>query len=459
MKTSFLGISTAAALGTFVTLLASDASAAGTALDVQSARGTGMASATTAIIDDSSAIFYNPAGMAQGKGLDAQVGITLIAPAFAYQGATGDKVTMPFSVVTPFQAYVAGGITDDLSIGVGVFTPYGLTLKWPDGWVGRHQITEASLRTFYINPTAAYKIGPFRIGAGFQLVRATVELQKDVAFGDQDGHADLGGGTWGAGGNVGIQLEAIKQYLSFGAHYRSAVKLAFDDGNVHFSNVPRGLAGTIHDQAVKTSVVQPDSLAFGVATHPLPKLAIDVDVVYYGWSRFKSIDINYPNDPTGSLNSSQPKNWSDTLNVHVGAEGALNDTWMLRGGVLIDPTPSPANTLTPDIPDATRINLAIGASWKHESGVKVDLGYQFIIVTTKSSTAPQFKGDYSGLVNILGISVGFGTPKAKEPSNAPPPDLTPSTDAPTGGTPAGAPPTSAPPEPAPAPTPAPAPGM
>jgi long-chain fatty acid transport protein len=460
MKTTrFLSASTLAGLAALATFAPHDAFAAGTALDVQSGRGTGMAAATTAMIDDSSAIFYNPAGIAQGKTFDAQAGINFIVPSFSYKSPAGEKTTLPFSVVTPFTAYVSGGVTDNLSLGVGVFTPFGLKLTWPDGWAGRHQITEASLRTFYINPTVAYKLGPLRIGAGFQLVRATVELKRDIRFGEQEGSVDLGGGTWGAGGNVGIQLEAIKQYLSFGVHYRSAVKLNFDDGSAHFSNVPRGLQGAIHDQAVTTSVIQPDSLAMGVATHPVPKLVIDFDAVWIGWGKFKSIDLNFPNDASGSLNTTQPKNWNNTVNFHIGAEGELSDNWLLRGGVLVDPSPSPADTLTPDIPDATRVNLALGGTWRHDSGVHIDAGYQFIILTGKTSTAPVFPGDYGGLVNILGLSIGYSTPREKvasttpwvdpaanvgEPAPAPAPDGTPPIN-----------PTPAPATPEPAPGPAP----
>jgi long-chain fatty acid transport protein len=464
MKTTrFLSVKAVATVGSFVTLAVlapRDASAAGTALDVQSARGTGMAAATTAMIDDSSAIFYNAAGIAQGKRLDAQVGINLISPAFSYTSPAGAKTTLPFSVVTPFTAYVTGGVTENLSLGVGVFTPFGLKLTWPEKWAGSHQISEAELQTFYINPTVAYKFGPLRIGAGFQLVRATVSLKRDIRFGDQEGSSELAGDTWGAGANAGIQLEAIKQYLSFGVHYRSAVKLAFDDGRAHFNNVPRNLQGVIHDQSVSTSVVNPDSLSMGVATRPIPKLVIDFDAVWLGWGKFEAIRINFPNDPSGSLNQNQAKNWNNVVNFHLGAEGELSDNWLLRGGVLVDPSPSPANTLTPDIPDSTRVNLALGGTYRHDSGFHVDLGYQFIILTGKTSTAPAFRGDYGGLVNILGISVGYATPREKvaknepwvdpaanpgEPAPAPAPDANP--------TPAPAP--DAPPGPAPAPAPAP----
>ncbi|HSO34292.1 MAG TPA: outer membrane protein transport protein [Labilithrix sp.] len=459
MRTKLLGITTAAALGTLVTLVTRDASAAGTALDIQSARGTGMASATTAMIDDSSAIFYNPAGLAQGKGLDAQVGMNLIAPSLSYTSPGGQKTSMPFSVVTPFQAYAAGGITDDLSIGLGVFTPYGLTVKWPDQWAGRSQITQSSLSTFYFNPTVAYRLGPLRIGAGFQLVRATLELKKDVNFGDQFGDADLGGSAWGVGANVGVQLEAIKQFLSFGVHYRSAVGLDFDNAKAHFSNVPRALAGTLRDQAVPGSITQPDTLALGVASHPIKNLVIDVDAVWYGWNKFKSVQLHYPDDATGTLDSTQPKNWNNTVNVHVGAEGILADHWMLRGGVLIDPTPSPDNTLTPDIPDATRVNLALGGTYRTDSGIHVDVGYQLLIFTTKTSTAPQLPGDYGGVVNILGFSVGFTTPREATTANVPLPEPPPPLPEPPPALESPAPPAPpAPPPPTPETPPPPAPG-
>src|SRR5207244_1930933 len=125
----------------------------------------------------------------------------------------------------------------NLSIGVGFFTPFGSTLSWPEGWEGRRQITDISIQTFDINPTAAYRIGPVRIGAGLQIVRSTVHLQRQIAFGETEGSTDLGAGTWGFGANVGAQFEAIPDRLFFGAHYRSAVKLSFD-GLADFDNVP-----------------------------------------------------------------------------------------------------------------------------------------------------------------------------------------------------------------------------
>jgi long-chain fatty acid transport protein len=392
-----------------VVFSARTAAAAGTALDIQSGRGTGMAAAVTAMIDDSSAIFYNPAGIAQGRILDAQVGDTLVMPSFKFTDQQGQSTSTLFKVSAPFQVYESGGITDHLSIGVGVFTPFGLTVPWPSEWEGKSIVTEASLATYDFNPTVAYRLGPVRIGVGVQLVRATVDLKRKIDT-PSEVSAELGADTWGEGFNVGAQLEAIARYLSLGVAYRSAVTLDFT-GNVHFDGVPPPFQATLHDQLVKTSLTNPDVFQMGVASRPLESLVIDVDLVWYGWSKFHAIDIKYPNDASGTLSVPEPKNWNNTVNVHLGGEVAVNDTWRLRAGAMYDPSPSPSNTLLPDVPDANRVNVAVGVGYAHPSGFSLDVGYQLLVLFSKTSTATPLAGTYSGLGNIIGISVGYRTPK------------------------------------------------
>lgn len=395
------------ALGIFC--FTTDARAAGFALDVHSARPTGMATAVTGFIDDSSAIFYNPAGIARGKILDAQVGATLILPSFSYTNRSGQSTSTEFRVVPPVNAYVSGGITDDLSVGLGFFSPFGSTLSWPDGWEGRRQITDISIQTFFLNPTVAYRFGPVRIGAGFQLVRSTVRLQRRLAFGEREGGVDLGGATWGFGGNIGAQVDAIPKRLHFGIHYRSAVKLNYD-GLADFDNVPEPLANAIQDQPVSTSLLTPDILSMGAAFRPVPSLLLAADVVWYGWANFRSVDLNFPEDAGGTLSNSRPKRWSNIANYHIGAEGEVTTAWRVRGGLVYDPTPSPGDTLTPESPDANRINFAVGGSYVHTSGVHVDVGYRLVILLKRESTARELPGDYQGTANLLGLTVGYRTP-------------------------------------------------
>jgi long-chain fatty acid transport protein len=392
------------------------------------------------MIDDSSAVYYNPAGIAQGKRVDVLVGDTIIVPNFKFKSATTGNSASTSGVVPPFHAYASAGITDQLSVGVGVFSPYGLAANWPSQWEGRSLATRSRLATYYINPTVAYRFGPLRIGAGLQIVRATIDLQRDIRFGAQDGSSEFGGDSWGVGGNLGAQFEVVRQYLSLGVHYRSAVKLDFE-GSAHFENIPLPFLATIHDQRVTTSLTQPDTLAFGLASRPIPRLVIDLDLIWNDWKKVRAIAIDFPDDPTGTLSSTQPKNWNNTVNVHVGGELTLGEKWRVRAGALYDPSPSPAQTLTPETPDANRLNLAVGGGYVHPSGLRVDLGYQFLLLFNKTSTAPQLPGDYGGLVNIVSLSIGYSAPIGRSAQPTPQPDaneVAPVTAAPTAEVPAAA---------------------
>src|SRR5215475_798994 len=162
------------------------ARAAGIAVDLQSGRGVGMAASLIGLVDDASGIYYNPAGIVQGQGLEFMIGGAPIVPFFKATPNQGQQLSGVAELITPFHNYFTYGITDDLTVGLGIFTPYGLKVEWDEGWVARTIITSADLKVFDINPTLGYRFGPFRIGGGVQIVRATVELKKDIQLaGDQ----------------------------------------------------------------------------------------------------------------------------------------------------------------------------------------------------------------------------------------------------------------------------------
>src|SRR6185295_3050064 len=95
-----------------------------------------------------------------------------------------------------------------------------------------------------------------------------------------------------------------------------------------------------------------------------------------------------------------------------------------RLGFMVDPTPSPGSTLTPDLPDSTRINVGAGVGWRHASGLKLDFGFQFVALLPHDSTAPGFAGTYGGTAEVLSLSVGWKSKPAVavvEPAVAPAP--------------------------------------
>lgn len=402
-------------------LLSTAALGAGFKLDVHGSRATGMAGAVTALIDDPSAIYYNPAGLAGRAGFQAQLGVTLILPMINFSSSeTGEVTAGPLALSSPPHLHLAFGITEDLAIGVGVFSPFGASGNWPTDWEGRFKAIKSQLQIFDVNPTIAYRLHPrLKLGAGFNAVRGTVLIERALDFGDTEGGVRLGGGAWGFGWNVGVQLEVVEKRLFFGGAYRGPATMNFE-GNAHFDKVPVELGARIKDQPITAQVVLPTTANFGLTLVPMDTLKLSLDADYVEWSSFTELAIQFENP---DLTVPLKKKWLDQVSVHVGAEYNVTRSVAARLGVVYDPAPTPLNTLTPDLPDSTRIKVTAGIGWQHQNGLGVDLGYQFVALTGAASTAPGFQGTYGGTAQVLGLTLSYKMPvlsRAEGPVTAAP---------------------------------------
>lgn len=385
--------------------LALEASASGFRLETHHARATGMGIAVTALTDDASAIVYNPAGLAGRRGFDLQLGATLVMPSLAFTSdVTGQTTQVLSRLSTPFNVNLSYGLTEDLAFGLGVFSPFGAGATWPDDWEGRGRALSSSVQTFALNPTVAWRVHPrFRVGAGLQVLRGTVAIARGLDFGDVEGRVSLGGDAWGLGWNAGVQGTIIEERLTFGFTWRSNVPLRFS-GRAHFAGVPPEFQGRLADQAITASVTMPDVATVGLGFKPTSRLRLGLDLNVITWSSFRRLFIDFTND---ELDNPLPKRWRDTVSVHTGAEYDVTSQIQARLGVVYDEAATPADTLTPDLPDAQRVRVCMGVGYRFTFGLSVDVGYQFVLLLPQRSTAPGFSGLYSGGAQVVGLNAGY----------------------------------------------------
>ncbi len=400
-------------------LLSSVAFGAGFKLDVNGSRATGMGGAVTAFTDDPSSIYYNAAGISGRKGFGIQAGVSLIIPMINFTHADdGETTSGPIGVSPPPHGFITFGLTDDLAIGVGIFSPFGASGNWPADWEGRFKAIKSSLQVFDINPTLAYRVHPrLKLGVGFNAVRGTLTIQRALNFIDTEGNVILGGGAWGFGWNAGAQIEIVEKRFFFGATYRSPVTLKFE-GRAHFSNVPVEFSNRLKDQEINGTVILPAQANFGLMLQPIDRLRLALDANYVEWSSFTDLTINFENP---DLTVPLQKKWVDQVSVHFGGELDVSKSVSVRLGVVYDPTPAIRPTLTPDIPDSTRVKLTAGVGWKHDSGFGVDIGYQFVALTGAESTSPGFSGTYGGTAQVVGLTLTYRMPVTERAPMAEPP--------------------------------------
>src|SRR2546430_954101 len=160
---------------------------AGFGLFEQGAKATAMGGAFAATADDPSAIFYNVAGIAQQRHTTFLAGGTLINFSNEFTGDPNDAFTSGATgqykhhTFVPPNAYVIVPVGTNLTLGVGVFAPFGLRTNWEDPWLGRFVSRDANIKTVSVQPSIAWQTtdGRFALGVGAEYRRARVVLVRN----------------------------------------------------------------------------------------------------------------------------------------------------------------------------------------------------------------------------------------------------------------------------------------
>jgi long-chain fatty acid transport protein len=412
-------------------LVPSFAHAAGFAIFEQGARAMGFGGAFTAQASDPSAIFHNAAGIAFLKGTQVYFGGTLIAAKSNFTGADpfpGAGVTerSDAGIVIPPTAYLTRQFTEDLVLGIGFDTPFGLRTRWQNRdttYSGRFLSKNAELNGFSLNPTIAYKLADrLAVGGGVDIRFSSVTLDRNVASTNpftlktvDVAAAELKSSTkTGIGFNLGI-IAKPSESLSIGASYRHKVKIDYA-GTATFTLLPTGdssfdaiVARRLPTGSIPatTSIDFPSFLSGGVA-YAFNDWTVEGDVNWYQWSTFKELVFTLQGRP--DLSQVLPENYTSQLQYRVGLERRLNDRFIVRGGYYFDKTPAPPAAVSPILPDADRNGIALGVTFK-SGRFRVDVANLYTFFKERSTegvSRDHYDGIYKNSAELFAISIGYG---------------------------------------------------
>ncbi|MBL6975301.1 MAG: outer membrane protein transport protein [Deltaproteobacteria bacterium] len=420
---NFIRIGVTCLLALWVGLGTSEAFATGYYLGELDAAAVGRSLAVTAKLEEPSTIFFNPAGMAYLKGFNASLGGTVVYPEFDYSDPVtggGSCGALREAVIAPhlYATYTFGEVA---ALGVGFNNPFGLSLKWPEGFQHEDQIAAIKLQmpTIYIG--GAYRpIPELAVGATLRIVAASLEMLQRIQLPSKEfdtleyGFNHLGASAVGVGASVGIALRPIEK-LHIGIAYNSRIKFNFKNGDNHFG-LPEGTDDTsdFHDQGGLVTMTTPDIISFGVGYDVLDNLYLEFDFNYTLWSVFKDLTVLFDNDPKNTLTEegAAEKNWKNTPTFRLGALYRPLSYLAVRLGGGYDQTPVPDETMSPDLPDASRVFVAAGLGYLYEPlGLKLNVAYQFVYFLDRTVPGGD-KGKpppatYSSMAHLILFTAGF----------------------------------------------------
>jgi long-chain fatty acid transport protein len=344
-------------------------------------RALGMANAFTAVADDSSALYFNPAGLSQVGG-EVSLGVAPNFPSGKYKDDFGTSSKMASQVPVVPNLYASFPLAGSpLTLAFGLYSDYGLGTHWPGDGPLRYLATDSTLSLVKLGPALAWKVSDtLSVGGGVVYAFSDASLENRLPL-TVDGTQKLTADGAGLGVNAGILYTPVKEHR-LGLSYRSETKITLEgDVKINDPNGDLGLGTPNYQTGVKSDINFPPSLTLGYAFAPGKwTLAVDGEWVRYSSIRSTQFEFSETNPANlAVLNNGNPisREWRDSWNLGLGVEYKLTDSTRLRAGYNYLPTVIPEKNWEPSTPEAIAQTYALGAGTL-VGGVGVDLAYNYI---------------------------------------------------------------------------------
>jgi long-chain fatty acid transport protein len=384
-------------------LSARNAAANGFGLADQDAFATGRGDAVVATADNPSAIFYNPAGIALLTGNNFRSGLDSVyyQPSFEPPSGRRNNGRTYYSsdnfayIPHLFYSYTAKGAP--LSIGLGIYSPYGGAMNWPQDTGFNSVAISGSLKYITINPVVAVKLLPsLSVGGGAMVNYGKISMYQGLRPYPTPltNYFNFSGNGWSVGYNAGI-LWQPRPMISFGATFRSSARLNFQ-GETDFQQQ------AILPAASRTANAEftfPLTTVFGVSVRPTPKWNLEFDANYTGWNSFGTVTIQQqtpvppPLDRSGNIPVNL--NWQGSWMYQFGVTRYFDNGWHASGGYVYNENSVPDEYYSPLAADLNRDFFSLGIGFQGKT-FNFDLAYQFgyapknTVSGSKPSSSPAF---------------------------------------------------------------------
>jgi long-chain fatty acid transport protein len=380
-----------------------------------SAIARGNAFAATA--DNPSAIYYNPAGITQLGGQNAQIGSLFYLGIYAdYTSPTGQQVdNNPEVIPAPTLQYTITPKDSPVSFGFGVYEPFGFSVDWPNDAPFRQESLKGSLTYITMNPIVAWRILPsLSVGAGPTLNYSQINIVQGILPANSpftsffpDDQSQFKGDNWSFGYNVGLLWQPHPQW-SFGASYRSGSRMNYQ-GDFKLQDLPP-TGQTLSASGASSSIDFPQIAIGGVSYRPTPNWNIEFDLDWADWTSVKDLAIQGAPVPVPS----RRLDWQSSFMYEIGVTRYFDNGYYLSAGYFFSQASTPSDSFTPMVPDTDLHVGSIGGGYKAHNW-SLALAFQVIggdwrnvsVDPSAGPTASIGSGSYRLFTPTVSFAVGY----------------------------------------------------
>ena len=375
---------------------------------------------TSAHTEDASVAFFNPAGISFiPNKLSVAVGGFGAITEVEYQSLeTLQSYKTENPLGTPLYAAIAYKVTNNVSVGLSVTTPFGTTVKWADDWTGREIVQKMELKSFYFQPMVSYKFNDWAsIGVSYIYAKGIVDWDKAVT--------NLGGTlnindekATGSGFGVGFYLKPSSN-LDLSIAYRSPVIMKADNGVATFTGVPEAVltspqlnVGADGQDAFTAELPLVDEYIIGLTYRITPKWLVSADFNYHGWERYSKLTLDFENAQVGNQADKtvlvSPKNFKNAKTFRIGTQYMLTDKLAGRLGYYFDESPYEDKYFIPETPSFDASVFTAGLGYKFgKLGVDLAAALSFPEARKVTNDFLSFRGQAKAKAMYFGLGLSY----------------------------------------------------
>ncbi|MCB0835184.1 MAG: outer membrane protein transport protein [Bacteroidetes bacterium] len=381
-------------------------------------RQTGMGNAGTGLALDGSSIFFNPGSLVFNRSNSVQLGTNAIFTntSFLENPNSIYQANMDTLLFTPIHFYTVWQGKKKVqerkwSFGLGINNPFLGGSKWQDDWNGKFISQELAINTFFMQPTASYKLTQqIGLGVGFSLGFLSFLSRRAIEVDGQGGRVGsvrLSGTGNGLGLNAGLFIQANER-LSLGLSYRTPIFVNLKKGSVRF-DVPESLRDVFPDTQFNTDITLPGTLNIGIGYRPDEKWTLAFDINFTGWQTYDSLIFDFAIPIKQLQKHPEEKAYQKSASFRMGGEYEVSPKFKFRAGAYFDQSPVPDGFVSPELPDANRIGLSAGLGLNFAPNLEIDLSYLFEYTGERTSflSQSQFGGTYRSGTNVYGLGIRY----------------------------------------------------
>lgn len=378
------------------------------------ARAVGVGGAFTGLADDPTAVWFNPAGLAQIRETTLLAGLELVSVGFHYTPSTcspggmtstscpeinmSELLPLPTLGFSTRFASRGGHDASRLALGFGSFVTMGGVVDFDQAALvnagEQRGIIHAQVALYEMVPSLAYKVND-ALAVGVSLRAGVMGLGLTNFELRQLAHpvdAELSGSGAGFGFGLGVLVRPLS-WLQVGANYRSRLSVTVTgDGTI-----PLTQGATPQRVGFTLTVPWPQAFSVGAAATLAPGLRLLSSVDWTDWSSFDALAPQF-SDPNLNANGRLLLDYRDSYTVHAGAEYALGEAGAVRAGYAFDSAAIPDRTLDRQLQDGPRHTVGGGGGLRLGGRIWIDLAGELFFGSTRvvldnSMSVPRYQAN------------------------------------------------------------------